>query len=363
MTSTTAPVPAPAGPWLEGTDGPFRDLTDYILGITHEIWESRQVERVHDYYSADCVIYTLGGIIHGAATVVRNTQETLAAFPDRLLIGDAVIGSREGPGRFYSSHRIVSPMTNRGPSAFGAPTDRRVRVMTIADCVVENGVITREWLVRDNGGLVEQLGFDPLVVARQQAASAPPAEHARWLQAEHARARQAPKRTAAATAPHNSPGISAAAPLAAGDADGGGEANATQFTEVVLRNNWLHGDPDAARRHYAPYALLQDSVPQASGVEAIGAHYAGLRRVFGHADLSVDHVCVQAGESETRNLAVRWTLAAQHTDTAWGLPATGRAVTILGVTHWQLVAGRIAAEWTVFDRIAVLTQLVRAGND
>lgn len=358
--SAHGPAPAPtltdAGPWFEGTDGPFRDLTDYILGITHEIWESRQIDRIHDYYSADCVIYTLGGIIRGAATVVRNTHETLQAFPDRLLIGDAVIGSREGYGQFYSSHRIASPMTNQGPSAFGPATGRRVRILTIADCVVENGVITREWLVRDNGGLVEQLGFDPLVVARLQAAVPLQAEHALWLRAAHARARQAPESQGmaiAAVAPtRGSPGT----PQAAVDTGAG------QFSAAVLRNNWLHGDRDALRRHYAPYALVQDSAPQASGVAAIDAHYAELRRIFGQASLSVDHVCAQPGEGLTSNLAVRWTLAAQHTGAGWGLPATGREVTILGITHWQLVAGRIASEWTILDRIAVLAQLLRPGN-
>ena len=75
---------------LEGTTGPFRDLTDYILGITHEIWESRRVERIDDYYSRDCLIYTLGGMVHGAAAIINNTHDTLRAFPDRLLLGEAV---------------------------------------------------------------------------------------------------------------------------------------------------------------------------------------------------------------------------------------------------------------------------------
>jgi hypothetical protein len=33
-----------------------------------------------------------------------------------------------------------------------------------------------------------------------------------------------------------------------------------------------------------------------------------------------------------------------------------KPVYILGVTHWLLVDGRIAAEWTVFDELAVLAQ-------
>jgi hypothetical protein len=32
-------------------------------------------------------------------------------------------------------------------------------------------------------------------------------------------------------------------------------------------------------------------------------------------------------------------------------------VHVLGVTHWRVVDGRVAEEWTVFDELAVLTQM------
>jgi predicted ester cyclase len=340
------PVPgdaAAAGAVLEGTRGPWRNLTDYILGITHEIWESRQVDRIHDYYSADCVIYTLGGIIRGADTVVRNTYETLATFPDRLLLGDAVIGSRESPGRFYSSHRITSPMTHLGPGSFGPPTGRRVSVVTIADCVVEDGVITTEWLVRDNHGLARQLGLDPRELAQRAAAQPPAPPFAQWLAGESERVQSSP--------------VPPGPPLAAwSDADAGA------FAAAVLRNAWSIGDPQAHARHYHPYAVLHDSQPVASGRAAIERHGAGLRQAFDDVALSVDHVCVQPDDVDGRQVAVRWGLVARQRGDAWGVGATGRRVYILGVTHWKIVAGRIAAEWTLFDRTAVLVQLLRAAT-
>ncbi len=331
-----------AGPaFLEGTSGPFADIVDYILGITHEIWESRQVERIHDYYSPDCVLYTLGGIIRGADTVVRNTWDTLAAFPDRLLLGDDVIWSRESPGCFYSSHRITSPMTNRGLSAFGPATGRAVVVRTIADCVVENGVITREWLVRDNYGLVRQLGLDPLELAQRQAQAAPQAEHLAWLRAERARVRASESAVA---------GRAVATALFQHDP--------AAFAGQVLRNAWVHGHEPAFAEHYAPYAVLHDSAPVASGLAAIRDAYATLRRAFAHGALSVDHLCLRPLDQDCWRVAVRWTLDARHVGDAWGLAPTRREVLILGVTHWQIVAGRIAAEWTIYDRLAVLAQLL-----
>jgi predicted ester cyclase len=324
--------------WLEGTTGPWRDLPDYILGITHEIWESRQIDRIRDYYSPDCVLYTLGGIIRGAETVVRNTRETLEAFPDRLLLGDAVVWSREGPGKFYSSHRISSPMTHLGPGSLGPPTGRRVLVTTIADCLVEQGVITTEWLVRDNYGLVRQLGLEPLVLARRSAAQPPDPEHAGWLAAEIARVR------------------------AAGAGEGGevewSAAHAAEFARAVLLNAWTARSAALLERHYQPYAVRHHSRPVSSGRAQIEAAALRARAVFADVALTVDHVCLRP-DDDSHQVAARWCLAARHVGEAWGVPATGRGFLILGVTHWKMVAGRIAAEWTIFDRMAVLAQLLR----
>jgi hypothetical protein len=149
-----------------GAYGADDKLVDYILGITFEIWEQRKVGLIHQYYDADIAVYALDGITRGASGMVDGTNAMLAAYPDRLLLVDDVIWSGTHEDGYYSSHRIVSPMTNKGPTLFGPATGKRVRILTIADCVVENGVITGEWLIRDNHALVAQLGHDPVACAR-----------------------------------------------------------------------------------------------------------------------------------------------------------------------------------------------------
>ncbi len=327
--------------YLEGTAGPFRNLVDYILGITHEIWESRQVERIRDYYARDCVVYMPGGIQRGVDTVVRNTYDSLVSYPDRLLIADDVVWSRDGAGHFYSSHRIASHMTNLGASAFGPATGRRVRVCTIADCVVEAGVITREWLVRDNWSLLQQLGLDPNVIAAARAATPVGDEYLRWLAAERVRVRESSDNHLQSVTRFS-------------------HAQATEFALANLRNAWIHGDARLHAAQYAPYAVLHDSAPIASGCEAIRTHAATLRRAFNDAALTVDHMCVVPRDRGTTDVAARWTLDARHAGDLWGLPASGRNVTVLGITHWHVVANRIAAEWSIYDRLDVLTQLLRA---
>jgi predicted ester cyclase len=321
---------------LEGTSGPFRDLTDYILGITHEIWESRHVERIDDYYSSDCLIYTLSGMVHGAKAIIANTHDTLRVFPDRLLLGEAVIGARLGPGRFLSSHRIGSPMTQAGDLPYMPATGRKVFVRTIADCLVEDGRITKEWLVRDNYSLASQIGADPLAVARF-VAQGRSAECLAWLESEQQRARAAASGASARD-------------FAAQDA--------VEFAKAVIGAQWGANDPHSMAVQYAPYAVLHDSHPIASGREVIESHYVALRAAMSRTAVSIDHVAVQDRNDDEYWVAARWTSAFEHTGTLWGASASGRPALILGVTHWQIVAGRIVAEWSIYDRIAVLAQIV-----
>ena len=39
---------------LRGFDSEFSDIVDYILRITHWIWEGKQAGLCRDYYSDDC---------------------------------------------------------------------------------------------------------------------------------------------------------------------------------------------------------------------------------------------------------------------------------------------------------------------
>ncbi len=320
-----------------GAYGPESDILDFILGITFEIWEQRGVELIHRYYAPDVEVYGMEGVIYGAQAMVDGTREMLEAFPDRLLLGDNVVWSGSRESGFYSSHRITSPMTNLGPSAFGEATGRQVFITNVADCVVENGVVTREWLMRDNLALVRQLGFDPLETARCLAAHVGP-EDRDWMAREVER-------------------VAHAEPLTV--AQGTNAADETRLATEFLAMQWASADIPTRWDRYAPYAVLHRSpVERYSGREAIAGHYESARRAFGDPRVSLDHVACQPFGSGGLDIAARWTLAGSHADTFAGTAATGKPLFVLGVSHWRTAAGRIVAEWTVFDQLAVLGQIL-----
>jgi predicted ester cyclase len=323
----------------KGGYGAEDGLVDYILGITFEIWEQRGIDLINQYYAADTVVYGLDGITRGAARMIDGTRAMLEAYPDRLLLPDNVIwtGSRETG--YYSSHRILSPMTNRGPTIFGAATGKKVRILTIADCVVEEGVITLEWLLRDNSALVKQLGHDPVACARIVAARRNDESNG-WIAAEIARLTTggAPRFSAELADPATS---------------------IDTFAAQLVGNNWILGDKSLVTAGYAPYAVAHRSpIELYSGRDAIADHYASLRSALRIAGVSVDHICVQPADSEGLHVAARWTAAGVQRGEYLGLAASDRPVFILGATHWRIENHKIAQEWTVFDGLGVLSQLV-----
>ncbi len=299
------------------------DLVDFILGITFEIWEQGRVDNIYDYYAREVEVYSLDGMTTSAKVMIDKTHSTLTSYPDRLLIADDVITSGTAKQGF-SSHRIVSPMTNLGDTAFGPATGHKLQAMNIADCEVNDGLITREWLVRDNLAVIRQLGFDPLECSRTIAKQFDDKQTA-WLSSEFARTSNAKP--------------------------------ASFLAQDILENCWIKGDNKALESYYAPYCVMKRApLSIYSGREEVLRHYADLRSAFPDAALSIDHVCSQPFDKNNERVAVRWSIAAYYQGEFAGRSATGKPVYIMGMTHWQMVDGRIAAEWTVFDRLAVLAQ-------
>ena len=53
----------------------------------------------------------------------------------------------------------------------------------------------------------------------------------------------------------------------------------------------------------------------------------------------------------------RWTATATHTGNLFGIPATGKPVVVEGITIQQFADGRIVADWSQTDQLALMQQL------
>ena len=139
----------------------------------------------------------------------------------------------------------------------------------------------------------------------------------------------------------------------------GAKTDIAAFSQGLTEALWLSGDARVLEAAYAPYAGLHRSPLEiVSGRPAIIDHFGGLRRAFTCDGASVDHVATQPAGNNVLSVATRWAVCGTHTGQFLGAEASGKPVYIMGVTHRRIVDGRIAVEWTVFDSLSVMSQLL-----
>jgi len=317
---------------MDGFSPEFRDAVHYILDITERIWEGRGIDRIHDWYAADCPVRTPLGVGDGAAAAVRATLETLAAFPDRELLGEEVIIGPKRPG-FYSSHRVRSTGTHRGDGAFGPATGREVTMLTIADCLCRDNRVVEEWLVRDQAGIALQPLLDPralgaAVAARNSQGAAPGADAllARWADP-------------------------------AGLAIEGEEALARPVLDGLDRI-WNGKDIAALRSLYDRAARLEGPGGEVRhGWARIEPFLFGVLAAIPDGRFAAHHAIALSGSERPVRLALRWSYAGVHSGQGrWGTPS-GRPLAILGISHFELRDGRVRAEWMLVDELSVWAQI------
>ncbi|GAB4149328.1 MAG: ester cyclase [Sphingomonadales bacterium] len=328
---------------MRGFDDEFVDIADYIVRITDRIWHQRHVEDCRKYYTQDAVIHTLAGDVRGVEAVVAGTHETLKSYPDRYLNPDNVIWSGNDADGFYSSHRLTSLMTNLGASVFGPATGKRLRVPAIADCLVRENRIVEEWLVRDNMGLARQLGVDI-----DKAVAAEVARGTDMAGALRARDRDAVAQIRASS--HNLE----AGPLAP-------NAEPAAFANAVLNCVWRQRDEGRLAGLYDHRARIV--APAGRNYYGTAEWSRGLSEILACLDdvcVRLDHVAAIPYLGAGLDIAARWSLAARHQGDGIYGPSTAADIWLLGISHWRVINGRVHDEWTLFDELALMTQIARA---
>ncbi len=326
---------------LPGFDDEFVDIVDYIIRITHRIWEQKDIGKCYDYYASYCPVHTLGGYCDDVEVVVQNTLKTIAAFPDRSLIGENVVWSQEPDGSYYSSHRITSVMTNKGSSEFGPATGNTGRVTTIADCVCKDNRIVYEWLMRDNSFLVKQLGITPLEAARHQAKSSVPEAFSDWINKEFQRVRQ----RKALYAETSNAAASALLPFM------------IDWVDTLLnKKNFNH----LAQFYHLDAKVQWPGGRRTTGIPGTSGIFTQWLAQCPDAVATLDHIAVVPFDEQTTDVAIRWSLAGTFNPRDSELSEfSGRPFFVLAGSHMRIKQGKIIKEWTVFDEVASLANLIR----
>ena len=325
---------------MNGFNPRYKDFVDYIIGITHEIWEEKGIGKLYDYYANTIHLHTSSGTIYGREAVFANTIEALAAYPDRRLYGNEVIWGGNDVDGLYSSHRLRHTGTNRGWSIYGPPTGKKVSYRSIADCFCKKNMVVEEWIARDELTLVMQLGLDPIATAREMAAK----EQDSGLSLQ--------------TTGDISRGIGQLPPAKVPEPQSE-RFDPEHFIKSMLHEIWNWRLLNKACDYFHPTAVIEGpSSRRLKGISDYQTYVLSLLSPFPDLALTVDHFCYVGDPASGYRTATRWTMRGTHTGYgAYGEPG-GSPIRIIGVSHHLIQDGRVQNEWTVFDEFALLKQIV-----
>ncbi len=327
---------------MRGFEPQYANIIDYIIRITHQIWEEKDIGYIYDTYSHDCMVWGELGLAAGRDLVVQHVIEQSNAFPDMRILADDVIWAGDDEVGFHTSHRSQIIGTNTGYSAHGAPTGKRIQFLCMANCVTRDNEIFYEHVAYDTCFLVKQLGFDPLETARRAGeALGDNVLPADFLSSE-------PGRTIGQSKPERVP-----IPDRIGD-------NPEEFVRAAAQTIWNRRNFAAVDKVYHPGIVSEVTGGRVfHGTGQLRSFMLSLMAMFPDALYSVDDLYWMGNAEEGFLVSQRWSMLGSHRGHGrYGAP-TGREVSLWGITHWVIENGRVTKEWNTFNEFGALTQILR----
>lgn len=329
---------------MEGFDPAWRDVPHFINGITHQIWEGRQIASLRQRYAPGLIVRSPASVVVDNSLVIAATMATLAEFPDRELPGEDVIWCEDpartvpGSAAFLSSHRLICWATHAHAGVYGAPTGKRLTYRIIADCAIKDDRIDDEWLVRDQAAIVRQLGTDAETFARDLIAR-----------------EGGPEACVKPMTPLND---------RPGPYSGRGNDNPWGQRLAEALSALMRAEMDVIPRHWDRACTLEYPGGQTQhGFAAADQFWMGLRAAFPSAQFSIDHCIGREDPLMPPRAAVRWSLWGGHD--GWGRYGrpSGAQVYVMGITHVEFGpfgpggAPAIRRDYTLIDDTAIWKQI------
>jgi hypothetical protein len=328
----------------------WRDIPDFINGVTREIWEDRRIGSLRHRYAPGLIVRSPASVVVDNSNVIAATMATLAEFPDRELPGEDVIWCKDEARStaqseaFLSSHRLICWATHTRPGAYGAPTGRRLTYRILADCAIKDDRIDDEWLVRDQSAILLQMGHDLVGWTRDLIGR-----------------EGGPEACVQPMTPLNDvPG-----PYTGRGNDNPWGARLAEALSAVMR-----ADFDVIPQHWDRAAMLFYPGGQTGhGHADADQFWMGLRAAFPHAEFAIHHVIGREDPMLPPRAAVRWSLWGGHAGWGrFGSPSQAQ-VYVMGITHAEFGPygprgePAIRSEFTLIDETAIWKQILLATGD
>jgi predicted ester cyclase len=324
---------------MRGFDPKYVDIIDYIVRITHRIWEEKDIGYIYDTYRHNSRVTDDAGLQYGRDKIVADTVHTINAFPDIRLYADEIVWAGDQDVGFCTSHRTVITGTNTGWSRFGPPTNRRINVWCIANCLAQDNEIFEEWVIYNQSSMLRQLGFDLFAKAKEFGDARVRAEAPRVHAAE-------PTRLEGQGKPLHLPP----------------PASSFDIEDELKRAHhyaWNWRNLAALDRVYDDRVVFHGPTDRVlSGLSAYKSFVLSLIAMFPDIATQVDELYWMGNERDGYLASMRWSAVGTHLGFGPYGPPTRRQIRLWGITQYRIVNGRIREEWMMFNEFDVLQQIL-----
>jgi predicted ester cyclase len=328
------------------TYAPYDDPRDYITSWTDRIWITRGLGHLRDHYAPGVKVHTAYGETYGFDDVMRNSIQRMSAFHNRGGGHDDVVWEQRGADGFVSSHRVLNNATHNGHWTYGPPTGRQWVNRGTAHCLVQGGKVVEEWVMRDEFAVLQDLGLDPFEIAGQLARRSPVLGEA--VQATGSGA------FAGTFADPVRLGISGERPRRF-------EAECGMIASMFERV-WNGRYMDEVPRTFADTVMVQSvRLRRAMGIAPYQNELIDLLAAFPDGQVTVRDFAVHHSPDLGLRVAAIWLLRGTYSGVPVYGPVNKAPVAVLGSSHFEFRRGKVIREWRMYDEIAVIAQILRAG--
>ena len=322
---------------MKGFNKKYKDFPDYILKITKQIWEGKDVDSIGEFYTDDIPVRSPFGITYGNKPVIEATYNTLKEFPNRQLLGEDVIWNGNDIHGYHSSHRILSKGTHLGDGFYGKPTGKDIYYRVIADCACKDNQVYDEWIVRDQGAMVRQIGYTPKEFAQIMIDKEGGLGKAKKLFDKND---IEPSDYYPINVEKSSPG-----------------ENYSKILSKVFEGGYDFKDYNRASNIYWPGNKL------GHGREDISKFWNSLKDIFTDIKFTIEHVGYLDESNKNPRASIRWFLEGVHSNDSedYG-KKTNSKLFIMGINHVELNQDGVIREWVLFDEVAIWKQILMNNN-
>ena len=322
---------------MKGFNKKYKNFPDYILKITKQIWEGKDVESIGEFYTKNIPVRSPFGITYGNKPVIEATYNTLKEFPNRQLMGEDVIWNGNDNNGYHSSHRILSKGTHLGDGFYGKPTGKDIYYRVIADCACKDNQVYDEWIVRDQGAMVRQIGYTPKEFAQIMIDNEGGLEKANKLFDKND---IKPSNYEPEQVKINSAG-----------------ERYSKILSKVFKKGYNFQDYNRASTIYWPGNKI------GHGREDVAKLWNSLKEILTDTKFTIEHIGYLDEPNKNPRASIRWFLEGVHSKDSENYgKKTNSKLFFMGINHVELNQDGVIREWVLFDEVAIWKQILMSGN-